>query len=336
MTVRRIAGVVAVISLMVVGCGESTPVESADEIAVVGDGPVVLGRGSPIAIGFTVPKATLLLMPPLPQAGGEGESPGWTAYLRPRDPVATFNDLTTQAQKLGFELGVSSPDPCFADPDEQTLGNHERPASFEAFPDGVESIAVECKTLAYREVDGVEEEVFIFTSQDFRQTPPISRAEISLTRIPAGSDPRRVGTGRFDLSPLAQTNVRAPKRDIEMAPPALRPGDPLSSLDGESGFTLLEGSRLVAPVNESGGQGCLWAALDVTGKPEKVFEGYVDRLREMSLEYGSPPTLAKSALFERRIEQASTNTDDSTMVTLTLVVGTPDEPVRLMIERCKG
>ncbi|MGB3411330.1 MAG: hypothetical protein WBA45_09025 [Microthrixaceae bacterium] len=329
--------VVLAIALTAIGCGDpSAGPQEAEPSEVESDSPVVLGAGSPIAEGFTVPEGTLLLMAAIPQVGGPDDGRAWTAYLRPQDPVRTLYDLADQAQKLGFELGASSSDPCWASPDERTLGTNEYPAPGEPLPDGVEPISVECHADGYRTVDGVEERIFLQSSQDFRHELPISSAVLSLMRMPEGAEARRIGPGRFDLQPLGPTVVRPPGREIDLAPPDAKPGDPLSSWDGVDGFTLIEGSRLVTPVNEFICQGGFLAALDITGEPEKVFAGYVERVRELALDYGRPPKTTSSKLFNRQIEQAVTYIDDGTMVTATMFVGDSDEPVRLVLEKCAG
>lgn len=123
-------GVAVVLAAWVaVGCGDPASDPARSEATPNSD-VVVLGPGTPIADGFIVPDDAVLLAPPGPSEGFNGDGPGWLARFRPLDPVSTFTDLVAQAEAAGFELGSSTVDPCYAVPDERTIDGQDYPAPF--------------------------------------------------------------------------------------------------------------------------------------------------------------------------------------------------------------
>lgn len=255
----------------------------------------------------------------------------------PADPVSTFTDLVAQAQDMGFELGSSMVDPCFAVPDERTVDDGEHPAPFEPFPAGVEPKSITCNARGYREADAGTEQVDISTSQFLASDNPTSTGHLAVGPLPAGTAPRPIGTGQFDLQPLVPTTARAGSAEIPMEPPDLEVGEGFDPVRGADGHTLIAGSRLAAPVNERICQGGFLAPLDVTGDPDDVFAGYLEQVREAATAYGTAPETSSTTLFGRRIERAWATVDDASgTVTATMVVGTDDEPTRLLLERCSG
>jgi hypothetical protein len=298
---------------------------------------VVLGSGTPIADGFTVPDDAVLLALPGPSAGSDGDGPGWIARLRPQDPVSTFTDLVTQARAAGFELGSPTVDPCYAVPDERTIDGQEYPAPFEPLPEGVEPKSIDCAATGYRDTDGGVEEINISTEQRLALDPPTSTGSISVRPLAEGAEPRPIGTGQFDLQPLVATRVRPSSVEVGMDPPDLDVGAPLDAMAGAGGPTLAEGSRLAAPINQPICQGGFLAALDITGDPDDVFAAYVDQIRDAAADYGSPPEVASTTLFGRRVDLArATIGDDSSSIEATMIIGDDDEPTRLLLEHCGG
>ncbi len=298
---------------------------------------IVLGPGTPIADGFTVPDGAVLLAAPSPSEGADGDGRGWIAHLRPQDIVSTFTDLVAQAERAGFVLGSPSVDPCYAVPDERTLDGEQHPAPFEPFPEGVEPSSISCAATGYRDAAGGIEEIWISAEQRLAIDPPTSTGVIEVRPLAEGAEPRSIGTGQFDLRPLVATQVRLPSVQVPMDPPDLDVGAALDSWAGTSGPTLAAGSRLAAPVNRPICQGGFFAALDITGDPRAVFASYVDQIRTASASHGSPPEITSTTQFGRRVDQARATVDDaSSAMQATMVTGHEGEPIRLLLEQCDG
>ncbi len=331
-----LGAVVAVLSAAPVGCGDSASDRARSEAPPNGD-VVVLGPGTPIADGFIVPDDAVLLAPPSPSEGSDGDGPGWRARLRPLDPVSTFTDLVAQAEASGFELGSSTVDPCYAVPDERTIDGQEYPAPFEPLPEGVEPSSIDCAATGYRDTEDGIEEINISTEQRLAIDPPTSAGLIDVRQLADGAERRSIGTGQFDLQPLVATRVRPSSTDVAMDPPDLDVGAPLNSMAGAGGPTLAEGSRLAAPINQPICQGGFLAALDITGDPDEVFAIYVDQIRDAAADYGSPPEVTSTTLFGRRVDRAQATIDDaSSTMQATLITGDDNEPTRLLLEQCNG
>lgn len=326
----------AALASVPVACGDPAAEPEGSGAPVSGE-VAVLGPGTPIAGGFTVPDDAVLLAPPGPSEGFNGDGPGWIARLRPQDPVSTFTDLVAQARAAGFELGSSTVDPCYAVPDEQTIEGQEFPAPFEPLPEGVEPSSINCAASGYRDDDGVIEEITISTEQRLALDPPTSTGLIEVRQLAEGTEPRPIGTGQFDLQPLVATRVRPPSTEVAMDPPDLDVGAPLDTMAGTGGPTLAVGSRLAAPIDQPICQGGFLAALDITGDPDDVFATYVDQIRDAAADYGSPPDVTSTTLFGRRIDRAQATIDDaSSVMRATMVTGDDDEPTRLLLEQCNG
>jgi hypothetical protein len=327
---------VLVLVLVLVGCGDPASKSAGSEAAASGE-VVVLGPGTSIADGFTVPDDAVLLAAPGPSEGFNGDGPGWLARLRPQDPVSTFTDLVAQAQAAGFELGSYTVDPCYAVPDERTVNGQEHPAPFEPLPEGVEPSSIDCAATGYRNTDDGTEEITISTEQRLALDPPTSAGLIEVRQLAEGTEPRPIGTGQFDLQPLVATRVRPPSTRVAMDPPDLDVGAPLNSMAGAGGPTLAAGSRLAAPISQPICQGGFLAALDITGTPGDVFAAYVDQIRDAAADYGSPPEVTSTTLFGRRVDQAHATIDDaSSIMRATMITGDDDEPTRLLLEQCNG
>lgn len=326
----------AVLAAVPVGCGDPASDPAGTEALPNGD-VVVLGPGTPITGEFIVPDDAVLLAPPGPSEGFNGDGPGWLARLRPQDPVSTFTDLVAQAEAAGFELGSSTVDPCYAVPDERTIDGQEYPAPFEPLPEGVEPSSIDCAATGYRDTDGGIEEITISTEQRLALDPPTSAGLIEVRQLAEGTEPRPIGTGQFDLQPLVDTRVRPSSRQVAMDPPDLDVGAPLNSMSGAAGPTLAAGSRLAAPINQPICQGGFLAALDITGDPADVFATYVQQIRDAAVDFGSPPEVTSTTLFGRRVDQALATIDDaSSIMRATMITGTDDEPTRLLLVQCNG
>ena len=331
-----LGAVVAVLAVASIGCGDPASDPARSEAPPNSD-VVVLGPGTPIADGFIVPDEAVLLAPPGPSEGFNGDGPGWLARLRPQDPVSTFTDLVAQAEAAGFELGSSTVDPCYAVPDERTIDGQDYPAPFEPLPEGVEPSSIDCAATGYRETgDGIEE-ITISTEQRLALDPPTSAGLIEVRQLAEGAERRPIGTGQFDLQPLVDTRVRPASTQVAMDPPDLDVGAPLNSMTGLGGPTLAAGSRLAAPINQPICQGGFLAALDITGDPDEVFATYVEQIRDAAADYGSPPEVMSTTLFGRSVDQAQATIDDaSSIMRATMITGDDNEPTRLLLEQCNG
>lgn len=317
-------------ALVSAGCSDPSTERTTGEVTV-------LGPGTPIAEGFVVPDDAVLLAGPMPVVDVRDRDTGWSAHLRPRDPVSMFNDLASQAGELGFELGASSQDPCFAVPDEPSLGEAELDEPLGVLPDGVEPSSISCSGTGFRETDDGVEKLFLHVEQRLHGDPPTSVGTMEVTLLPEGSEPRRIGTGQFDLQPFVPSQVRPSSHEIPMDPPDLSVGDPLDPMAGTEGPTLVAGSRPAAPIDAPICQGGFRAALDVTGDPDDVLAAYIEQIRDAAEQLGRPPELSSTTLFGRRVEHAvATIADDSSTMSATMVVGQGDETTRLLLEQCNG
>jgi hypothetical protein len=288
----------------------------------------VLGPGTPIAEGFTVPEGAELRQWPMPveryappAAPPEPGSPtpggdefgdttdtGWSAELRVTDPVLTFNELADQADRQGFAM-IS-----------------QRDGDCRTWP-GTTS----CSADGYRERDGATQHVRLWAQVSSTNSEG-SHASVTVEPVPDGAVLPEFGDGPWQAKRFEPSTVEAIDVDVDMTPPDVEPGDRLST-SPYNPTALVEGSALVYPV---GPRGFCRVTIEVTGDPDEVFAAYVGYLDAWAEEYGGPAAVRpEQQLFGRRILLASALVDGESY-SAEMTVGRDGEPTRiLLIEDCE-
>jgi hypothetical protein len=289
--------------------------------------------GEPVADGFVVPEGSELLLPPAPIENrtfdGSSAERRWTAWLLPERPVALVADVVGQAEAMGFSLtGQQRGTACLIG------SNDQYPTVDLSSPTPSEPLtAIVCHVRGSREVDDRVETLYLRTEQAAPgQFGIMNTATLTFERWPVGVNPTFPGeplvpipTDRLDLS-----------LDVDLDPPPLEPGASISTSGTEA--TLIEGSEVVAPINDEICQGGFSTVLEVTGDPDEVYQGYVTQLRDW-LTWVEPADREvdeeESMLLGRTIQHARVYGDDSSIYHVVMVAG-EDEPVRLLYELCGG
>lgn len=339
--VNRLWWIVVVASALIVGsCGDPT-IESTGGAKRGTDDPVLFDAGTPIGDGFVVPTSSVALTQPItPEHVVDPSS--WTVELVPDDPIDAMNDLVAQANRLGFELGGSTPTPCVYDNEvaESGTSNQEPwpPPASQTTPR-----SISCGVAGYRASDGVADRLWMTTGRRFIPSlgqSPGTEGSISIERL--STDTLAAHDGSYDYEPVAIAPLpdTFPPSEEPADPPKLTVGDSLIPT-AEPGMwevwepQLVEGSRLVAPTHSPICQGGFASVLDITGSPDAVMAGYTEQIRAWSAEHGQPPTTSEILLFKRRVIRSEASID-GTSLSATMVIGLDGEPTRMNYTTCSG
>lgn len=316
------------LTFTLVGCSDSG-MERSDTGQRPSSELVEFDAGTSIGEGFVVPDETTMMLQPVPSGPLANENVPWTAHLLSEDPVVTFNAFAEQATDLGFELFKIGDDPCYSAPVLEALT--ELPASWSLgapLPPNVAVQSIDCVATGAREVAGVTQTLFIQSTRDYATQ---IGARSSVTFDPVGAV-YAANVGGLALTP---SEVLAPDAPVDTGPPAVGAGEPLAPTTGGP-LTLVEGSRLVTPIDDVFCQSGVFAVLDVTGDPSEVFGAYVDQVAEWAEAYGSPPKATSLELLGRQVDHTSTHIVENAEVHIAMVTGINGEPTRMLVNSCDG
>lgn len=295
--------------------------------------PAVHGPGTPLPDGLEVPDGAVLLLAPLPIDGStwKGIDPDahWSARLRPDDPVAAAAGVAAQADAAGFELRTFDPEgaACTVTPSGDWPGGLRVD---ERMPVDLEVDAVDCTLSGWRTVDGHLEELWVsFAQQRWPDGEVTATGGITMQRWPAEVDKAPLGDR---LTVVAETG---PAIAVDMSAPDEPAGALLSDSRGEQA-TLVEGSRLVAPVEGHVCLGGFSSVVEVTGDPDDVFEAYAAQVRAWVDGLGLRSEEDSTTLDGRTVREVHGWGDDSSDFAVVMVDGLDGGPPRILFELCGG
>ena len=302
------------VALVVAGCadGGSDPGLLPEEGAADPGEVPLLGPGTELAEGFTVPDGAELMTWPTAGWHTTGVDAAWGASMWVTgDPIEVFNSLADQAVEQGYDVVQQGDGNC------------------RILQDTPPKPWIDCHTLGYRVDPGPRSERVHLSVSDRGNGLPLARVDVGTVETAVLKD---FGVDPWQLPRFEPETAQAEASDVDLVPSDVGVGDRLVDADWHR-TTLVGDSRLVA-AKAGPGDDCttgMAAVVHVDGDPDDVFDEYARQLVGADRAGGAPADEeAQPDVLGRRTRYVHGRSDD--YWTMTMVVGSGDEPTRILIE----